>query len=91
MDEEHQLDIVTLYHAIVDSNSESLQTDMLIAFEKFKAYLYETKIEKCDIQSRFFNALSQLEFIGAIVMASDDSFKLLYLPTSVALKATLDD
>lgn len=70
-----------MYHVLVDLNTETQQTDINLTFEKFKALVINSKLPNCTIESRFYNALGQLEYIGAIVMGSEGVLRLVYLPT----------
>lgn len=74
-----------MYHVLVDSNCETQQTDLNLAFEKFKAMLVNSKLSNCTLESRFFNALGQLEYTGVVVMGSEGIIRLVYLPTFTTL------
>lgn len=80
-----------MYHVLVDESSELLTTELRKAFQKFQAsFKSSSKLGDLDLETRFFHALAQMEYLGIIAMNEDNSCRLVYLPASMALNNEKD-
>ncbi|KAI1731841.1 hypothetical protein Ddc_00680 [Ditylenchus destructor] len=85
-----QLDVCTICRLIVKFNSEALHIPLSEVFEVFKGE-NSFKSKDCDIdaESRFFNAIAYLDYVGVITCASEGFVKLISPLPAIAFSAEL--
>uniref|UniRef100_A0A915D209 Origin recognition complex subunit 3 n=1 Tax=Ditylenchus dipsaci TaxID=166011 RepID=A0A915D209_9BILA len=74
-------DVCVIYQLLVNFNKECYTAELGDLFDAYKAIGIED-IRGCDLESRFFNAVGFLEYIGALQHVSDGVIRLLYLPST---------
>lgn len=73
-----------MYRLLVDFYTKATNVNLNQLYSAFAAITFY-KIDECNLEARFFSALAQLEYIGAISSLNENFVKITYLSSKAAL------
>lgn len=73
-----------MYRLLLDFYTKASNVNLDQLYNAFTA-ITSFKIDKCDLEARFFSALAQLEYIGVVSSLNENFVKITYLSSKAAL------